>query len=90
MKTFAALSACCSFGLWFVISCTGQRREEPIRIYGRNPFYWEYKGQPVDPLKVDPPSAAPIAAEKIADYLPVMELMKARIDAIALPAGALL
>lgn len=55
-----------------------------------NPFYWEYKGQPVDPLKVDPPSAAPIAAEKIADYLPVMELMKARIDAIALPAGALL
>lgn len=51
-------------------------------------FRFYKNGQPIDPLKVDPPSAAPIAAEKMADYLPVMELMKARIDAIALPAGA--
>jgi murein DD-endopeptidase MepM/ murein hydrolase activator NlpD len=51
-------------------------------------FRFYKNGQPVDPLKVDPPSAAPIAGEKMADYLPVMELMKARIDAIALPEGA--
>ena len=51
MKTLSVLSARWSFVLWFIISCTGQRQEQSpeqaIRIYGENPFYWEYKGQPV-------------------------------------------
>lgn len=50
-------------------------------------FRFYKNGQPVDPLKVDPPSADPVKEEKMPEYLPVMELMKARLETLHLQEG---
>lgn len=43
--------------------------------------FWK-NGQPVDPLKVDPPSADPIREDQRDIYKPVMEAMITRLDSI--------
>lgn len=46
--------------------------------------FWK-NGQPVDPLKVDPPSAEPISDEHRSSYHSVMLEMKKRLDDIVIP-----
>ena len=43
--------------------------------------FWK-NGRPVDPLKIDPPSADPIKDEKREDYMKVMKAMKKQLDAV--------
>lgn len=46
--------------------------------------FWK-NGQPVDPLKIDPPSANPISEEKMEAYSPVKEAMIMQLDSIKIP-----
>jgi murein DD-endopeptidase MepM/ murein hydrolase activator NlpD len=46
--------------------------------------FWK-NGQPVDPLKVDPPSAEPISEEKREAYSVVMQAMISKLDSIIIP-----
>jgi hypothetical protein len=45
--------------------------------------FWK-NGKPVDPLKIDPPSASPIREEVWSDYQVRMAAMKAALDNIEL------
>jgi murein DD-endopeptidase MepM/ murein hydrolase activator NlpD len=46
--------------------------------------FWK-NGKPVDPLKIDPPSANPIRDDHRDSYMPLMLEMKNRLDSIILP-----
>ncbi|HDR53025.1 MAG TPA: hypothetical protein ENN90_15625 [Mariniphaga anaerophila] len=50
MKNYPVLLLASLFLSFLSVSCEHAKTDkssEPIRIYGENPFYWEYKGEPV-------------------------------------------